>query len=263
MRRNRHQRNRNNHPTSLDGLQSGDNVGNRKTFREVRVPADDIGNRSESIQRFEFVRDDIGNSVHEAPTHLQSGVLVGIDGKARKPKDAMHQRMGRYVVGGVNPLVAGNPGLITTEEPPSPRPQAQKAGPQAQTHNKPDQKADGNERWLRKLLEFDEDERSEFTLKSDPVQKADQAKQALAEILTRGGLLAQVDAQVLTEKNVPVLKLHFEESQASRVFVEGKLEMIALNFLVNKIVNRYPDDRIRLSVLPTLKAQPSKEEPSA
>ena len=40
------------------------------------------------------------------------------------------------------------------------------------------------------------------------------------------------------------------EEEENSIFHKGSGALLSLNFLVNKIVNRYPDDRIRLAILP-------------
>jgi len=55
--------------------ESPENSGNRKTFDEVRVPPDNIGNKLEDLIA-EFVHDSMGNSFEEEPTHLRSGILA-------------------------------------------------------------------------------------------------------------------------------------------------------------------------------------------
>ena len=84
------------------------------------MPPDDIGNRKDPDEE-EFVPlDDVGNRVDANPTHEISGVLLDLDPRKRKGRAKGHQtpieRSGRYVVGGVNPLVAGG------NRPPPPMP---------------------------------------------------------------------------------------------------------------------------------------------
>lgn len=60
-----------------------ENGGNRKTFDEVRVPPDNIGNKLEDLIA-EFVHDSAGNSFEEEPTHLKSGILAYLTQAAAK-----------------------------------------------------------------------------------------------------------------------------------------------------------------------------------
>ena len=39
------------------------------------------------------------------------------------------------------------------------------------------------------------------------------------------------------------------------LFALGNAALMSLNYLVNKVVNRYPDDRIRLAILPKMDAE--------
>jgi hypothetical protein len=63
--------------------EQSENSGNRKTFDEVRVPPDNIGNKVEDLIA-EFVHDNRGNSFEEEPTHLKSGILAYLTQAAAK-----------------------------------------------------------------------------------------------------------------------------------------------------------------------------------
>lgn len=70
-----------------------DNYGNRKTFDEVRVPPDNIGNKAESDFGEDFVHDSLGNSLEDGPSHHKSGILARVaqsgiknDPKRRRPE---------------------------------------------------------------------------------------------------------------------------------------------------------------------------------
>ena len=63
--------------------EQSENSGNRKTFDEVRVPPDNIGNKLEDLIA-EFVHDSMGNSAEEEPTHLKSGILAYLTQAATK-----------------------------------------------------------------------------------------------------------------------------------------------------------------------------------
>jgi hypothetical protein len=137
--------------------------------------------------------------------------------------------MGKYLVGGVNPAVAGLAHLIPE---PAPLPPPQEAS------------APATDKRLRRLFEFDEDDRVEYTLTSTPEEKRVQAELALKTIFETGAVVAEITASVEeseTKTSVSVLV-------NSPVFKSGELPLAALNFLVNKIVNRLPNDRIRLVV---------------
>ena len=94
-----------------NGLQPGDDVGNRKSFKPVIVPPEDIGNRRDPDEEDEVPYDDVGNRIEANPTHEVSGILLDMDPKKRKRRakgtQTITERVGRYIVGGVNPLIAG------------------------------------------------------------------------------------------------------------------------------------------------------------
>lgn len=88
------------------GMLPGDDVGNRKVHKPLINPPDDIGNRRQMERLEKMPPDDIGNHIERAPTHELSMSLFDNHGKLRRPPKAA-ERIGRYIVGGVNPLVSG------------------------------------------------------------------------------------------------------------------------------------------------------------
>jgi hypothetical protein len=109
--------------------------------------------------------------------------------------------------------------------------------------------------YLRKLFHFGDEDESNFSLKSTPEVKQQVALEAVRKILTHMERNAEVDARLLTGGNhgKPELVLLISESAPAngvKMLMDNDGTSLALNFLVNKIVNRYPDDRIKLSVMP-------------
>ncbi len=71
-----------------NGMRTGgeaSDVGNRRTFDEVKVPPDNIGNKFEMVQFIEEDTDGLGNSVLEEPAHLKSGILAGLSATEKNP----------------------------------------------------------------------------------------------------------------------------------------------------------------------------------
>lgn len=257
--------------TESDGLQAGDGIGNRQKFSDTRISADDIGNRLNTAEANEIVRDDIGNSIASAPTHLQSGVLVGLEGRRRK--QGTNDQRGSYSVGGVNPVVSGNHALVSMFASPK-TDESQDAGerlPAVRENNermegqsrrpqprRAEKGPDNSDRWLKRLLEFDDDERLDAPTNADPKQKATQARTALSEIFEKAGVMAAIGTQVTTEPTSgrPCVVVSFEDidvsadpsSRLATVFAENSISLLALNFLVNKIVNRVPEERVKVSI---------------
>lgn len=259
--------------TESDGLQPGDAVGNRQKFSETRISADDIGNRLSAADTSDPVRDDIGNSVGGAATHMQSGILAGLDGRRRRQGGGGADSRGGYAVGGVNPVVSGNHALVSmfaapkTEEsqdnPVQPRtsPIREASSTDAQgrrPQRKNEKGSDNADRWLKRLLEFDDDDRLDAPTNSDPKQKAAQARTVLSEIFEKAGVMAAIGTQVTTDPagGRPSVLVSFEDidmsidpnSRLSTVFAENSISLLALNFLVNKIVNRVPEERVKVTV---------------
>ncbi len=280
-----------------NGLQPGDDVGNRKSFKPVIVPPDDIGNRRDPDEEDDIPFDDVGNRIDANPTHEVSGVLLDLDPKKRKRRakgtQAPIERNGRYVVGGVNPIIAGGnrppppmpeesyePQQQQQREPREPReqreprePRVQQQQPQQQQQPRPEKKrrfeqVDGNaaqevsEKRAQRFFDFDEDDRFEYALKSTPEQKRKEALRFVDDILRECGRNANVHARVIEDGDKPKLLVtieekgpharvtHLGEGANEPLFVMGNGALLSLNYLANKVVNRYPDDRIRLAVLP-------------
>lgn len=283
-----------------NGLQPGDDIGNRRSFKQTQLPPDNIGNRKDPEEEAWVPNDDVGNRIDAAPTHEISGVLASIDGRRRKRKGAQAlQRVGRYIVGGVNPVVAGNvqravEALKEADEKKQLERMAQRAANAAQAETELSGEGDGldeegrrgrrrrrrrrdgreqvdgqaaqevSERRAQRFFDFEEDDRFEYVLKSDPEQKRKDAHEAVANVLAGAGREAVVKSRVLDDDNRPKVIVTIEEKgpaaslDAERrgegseepLFVLGNAALMSLNYLVNKIVNRFPDDRIRLAILP-------------
>lgn len=255
--------------TESDGLQAGDNVGNRQRFSETRLSADDIGNRLSANEALEVVRDDIGNSIGGAATHMQSGILAGMDGRSRRRRDgALETRGGGYAVGGVNPVVSGNHALVSLFAPAKeessaaaaaqPRPEAENRRNAPPAAKRSEKSPESTDRWLKRLLEFEDDERSESPTNVDPKKKATQARAVLNDIFEKAGIMAAIGTQVTADEasGRPLVLVSFEDidvspdpkARLSNVFAENSLSLLALNFLLNKIVNRVPEERVKVSV---------------
>jgi len=274
-----------------NGLQPGDDVGNRKSFRPVVVPPEDIGNRKEADEEDDIPNDDAGNRIEMNPTHEVSGVLLSLDPKKRKgrAKSTLNpqERVGRYVVGGVNPLIAG--GMM---RPPQPTEDVGDEGevrsfqrPDGEHGDRPErgERPERSERKQRRFdspdgvaaqevsprraqrfFDFDEDDRFEYVLKSTPEEKRTAALRFVDDVLREAGRDAVVEARVIEDADKPKLLVTIEErgphaqlppervpeGAQSPLFIMGNAALMSLNYIANKVINRYPDDRIRLAVLP-------------
>jgi hypothetical protein len=265
-----------------NGLQPGDDVGNRKSFKPVVVPPEDIGNRRDPDEDDDVPFDDVGNRVEANPTHEVSGILLNMDPKKRKGRAkgqnaAPPERVGRYIVGGVNPLIAGG-NRMPPQPPPEEhsaevhafeRPERPERQPQPEKKKKFEQ-VDGraaqevSEKRVQRFFDFEEDDRFDYTLKSTPEQKRAEALRFVDDVLRESGRNAIVQARIIEDGDKPKLLVTIEEKgphgklPAERIpadaseplFVMGNAALMSLNYLANKVVNRYPDDRIRLAVLP-------------
>jgi hypothetical protein len=292
-----------------NGLQPGDDVGNRRSFKPVQLPPEDLGNRKDPDEEEWVPEDAVGNRIDAAPTHELSGILLELDGKRRRrrPKGvAAPERVGRYFVGGVNPLIATNiprpfPGKsldeslngggqqLPAESREGPRERAdvdggeggehegeaaegERTGRRRRRRGRGREQVDGvaaqevSERRAQRFFDFEEDDRFDYTLKSDPEQKRKDAEGAVRSIVTESGRDATVLARLIEDGDRPKILVTIDERGPSPslpperrgqnaqepLFVMGNAALMSLNYLVNKIVNRYPDDRIRLAILPAM-----------
>lgn len=301
------------------GINPGDDIGNRKAKDARPNPPDDIGNRKEDAPDAILPPDDVGNRVDAMPTHDLSGVLTELHSKRgnghNRPRRARSNtpqvRLGRYVLGGVNPLVsldqfraqkaqeqenerrAGAPrerfergerddprgevrgeargemrGEMRGDQRDSfsseraPRPER---GHDPRRDRGPEGAQLSGEQRIARFFDFDEDDRFEYALTSSPEEKRAAAEAVVREIVEGAGRDATVTARVVDDGARPKVLVTIEERgpaaslPAERrgrgaqdpLFVLGNPALMSLNYLVNKIVNRYPGDRIRLTILPS------------
>jgi hypothetical protein len=113
---------------------------------------------------------------------------------------------------------------------------------------------------------FEEDDESfRYTLKSDPEVKREAALKAVEEVLRNAGrAAAKASARVVQEPSGPRVVVEVDDKAGDGpLFPRGSAALLALTFLVNKIINRFPDDRIRLSVLEVGTYVPPAPPPAA
>lgn len=97
-------------------LELPENIGNRRTFEELKIPPDDVGNLAERDAVAAFVHDGLGNSLDEEPSHLRSGILtqlVGMNERAsarrtirdpHRPSRSTHVQRPRFADAHQNPV---------------------------------------------------------------------------------------------------------------------------------------------------------------
>ncbi len=74
-----------------------ENIGNRKTFDELKIPPDDVGNQVERDLITSFVHDGLGNSLDEEPSHLRSGILSQLEENRERASRRMGSKAHRNV----------------------------------------------------------------------------------------------------------------------------------------------------------------------
>ena len=285
-----------------NGVQPGDDIGNRRQLKPVHVPPDDIGNRKDPEESEWVPEDSIGNRIEASPTHELSGVLIDLDGRRRRrrPKGvSAPERVGRFLVGGVNPLIAANvprpfPGKTLEESyggMPARGPSDDERGAfegdemgaaegrheqgrheqgrhEQGRHGRGGRangvSGDGSDRRAQRFFDFEEDDRFEYTLKTPADQKRADAERCVREIVEAAGRDATVAARLIEDGTRPKVLVTVEErgpastlpperraaNASDALFAMGNAALSSLNYLANKVVNRFPDDRIRLAILP-------------
>lgn len=288
-----------------NGLNKGDDIGNRRPKNAPPPPPDDIGNRKEKSSGQERLPDDVGNRVDAPPTHEASGILNEIAGpRRRKKRTSPLVRVGRYFAGGINPLVSNTTGRAqkASEEAYEKQKQEQRerresdregresdrdsrndsgsnnnqndaaaetnapeeGGKKRRRNKSGDERPDINARRARRFFDFSDDDRFDYKLKSTTEEKRSEALFAVTSVVEGAERNAKVEAMLLEDGDRPkVLVIIDEKGPAAHVpkerrgsdsesslFVLGNAALMSLNYLTNKIVNRYPDDRIRLAILP-------------
>ncbi|MCP4503138.1 MAG: hypothetical protein GY822_24645 [Deltaproteobacteria bacterium] len=300
--RSRRRSNRSRSTGEPNGLQPGDDIGNRRKKLSAPIPPDDIGNRKGKESHKVFPEDDVGNRVDVAPTHDHSALDTG--SKKRKKRSNPLVRVGRFFAGGVNPLVSHNlqrsqkamDTLLDVQKSERLERRAQeraarygdeavaerdesRSGERNVDERTETRQLDRQERFERqarssrqdlqerraaRFFDFVEDDRFEYTLKSEPEDKRKQAQDSVEQVLKGAGRDATIHAQLVEDgirskvlvsidDNGPAADLpeaRRPEGSKEPLFVLGNAALMSLNYLVNKIVNRYPSDRIRLVILP-------------
>ena len=121
-----------------------------------------------------------------------------------------------------------------------------------------------NARRAQRFFDFVEDDRFDYTLKSPAEEKRAAAEACVKAVVEGAGRDALVKALLIEDgtrpkvlvtikENGPAASLPKErrsETADQPLFVLGNAALMSLNYLANKIVNRYPSDRIRLTILP-------------
>lgn len=114
-------------------------IGNRRTFEEIKVPPDNIGNKVDGEFGANFVHDSVGNSLDEEPSHLKSGILSSL--VPEKNQNLRNRRVNNFS------SQTSNRGPMHNSQVPSNYPQRMQAAPK-QEHQNPRQ--DG-EQYMAKL----------------------------------------------------------------------------------------------------------------
>lgn len=207
-----------------------DNIGNHKSSKELKIQPDNIGNCLNVNFEPSLIPDNIGNSIELAPTHNFNREYF------KKGDQQNIQRVGKYLVGGVNPAVTPELINFTNQH-------RYNSEPLSGSNKKMNQIQ--SEKRLKKLFEFDDDERVEYVLTSAPEIKQKQIEYILKKIFSiNTELKTKITSHIekINEKLILVVKIK------TLLFKDRELSFSALCFLVNKILNRNKLDRIRVSM---------------
>lgn len=69
-----------------------ENIGNRRTYEEMRIPPDNVGNMLDCDPIATFIHDGLGNSLEDEPSHLNSGILKHLI-QGKKPQSPSRQQV--------------------------------------------------------------------------------------------------------------------------------------------------------------------------
>lgn len=199
--------------------ESGDNMGNN--FHQETAPDidDNIGNRLSPSTPEVHIDDDIGN---RAPVENHGSGRGRSQGRGRNRRNNDRSARGRGRSRG--------------------RDQDREQG-----RNQDRNQGRGGGRPRRNS--FERAPITEYVLKSDPEDKRSKAEEICTEIVRLSQREAQVSAELVDENGQPKVVVMVAESDPNdALFARNSAALSALNFLTNKVVNRFPDDRIRLVV---------------
>lgn len=206
----------------------GDDFGNRLHVEQEPDIDDNIGNRLSPVAEEPHIDDDIGNRA------LGSGPAPseGSGGGRRRGGRSRGRRRG------------GKGGQASTES------QARQRGGDDDNSRR---RGGGRRR------DFERAPVSEYVLKSDPEDKRSKALEICTEVLRLCQREAEVSANLVDEAGQPKVVVMVDEADSQNaLFTRNSAALSALNFLTNKVVNRFPDDRIRLVVHTSSGSAPSR-----
>lgn len=117
--------------TNFSGRAAGftDSHGNRKTFDEVRVPPDNIGNKVDQDLIADFIHDGLGNCLEEEPSHFKSGILAAIVGGDKKNEQRRRKSEQNYMPSGDAQFLKPNVKLAPARPAQAPLPRLHKTTP--------------------------------------------------------------------------------------------------------------------------------------
>ncbi|MFH1810799.1 MAG: R3H domain-containing nucleic acid-binding protein [Pseudomonadota bacterium] len=201
-----------------------DNIGNRVRQADENALADDIGNRRRPTDEGPHIDDDIGNRQHRGggrpgPSQSQSQGPSQGQGPAGGKRRRRRRRRGD---GRGDGRVEGRSEAPGAERAPRP---------------------------ARSRDDDDDGPSTNYVLKSDPEVKRASAEDVCRAIVKLCQREATIQAELVEESGQPkVVVLVSEQGSDAPLFTRNSAALSALNFLTNKVVNRFPDDRIRLVV---------------
>lgn len=206
---------------------------------------DNSGNKVIASKNNKTLPDNIGNRIESAPTHVSGRFFNASYKESGKRKNHILISSSGYLIGGVNPLVAGDSSLALNNSECANSNRLLFKNKKIRENKKND------------MFDFFKNEnKTEYSLKSNPEEKRRIAICAANSILRKIGYDASVIVKILKNKNdQPSLLLLTESSSPDK---ENEFEnflkkdnafFASFSFIINKIVNRHPDDRIPLAII--------------
>lgn len=198
-----------------------DNIGNRKVIKQVKIPEDDIGNKAIFTQAAKILPDNIGNIKYKFEHHPNEQI----------------KREGTYIQNYIENKIT-NPKSFTNKIINAEHSQTD------QTIKKEKVSPEKTNKSLLKLFEVNQNISDENKFSTAPEKKLVELEYTLKKLLKTGGLVDDTRISVEQEEKTPFLHAVINEP----IFKNNDLALSALNFLVDKILNKATNDRVKIKI---------------
>lgn len=198
-----------------------DGIGNKKTIKCIKIPEDNIGNKTTFTQVNRILPDNVGNIKNKFEHRPNEPIKKeGIYTQNYSENRAVSTKH-------FTNKIANKESLQTD-------PAVKKEKIALEKTNKS----------LLKLFEINQNTSDEYKFSKTPERKFTELEYTLKKLLKTGGLTADMKISVDQKEETPFLHAIINEP----IFKNNDLALAALNFLVNKILNKTVNDRIKIKI---------------